>query len=211
MSLEELREQNKRTVIEAALGCFIEQGIEQTKISEVARRAELTERSIYRYFETKADLVLAAALLFWEDNQQKIEHAYEKNAHGKSGIAQIYEILCAYADLYFTARQKIIFVQEAEGYLNRNGKSALLDNKPPTPFKSSHAPLANAIRAGIADGSVKTSADVELLYYNTYDALLGLLQKMAITQDGAATNGIDARQRLTHFCKLLTASFEQKF
>ena len=211
MSLEELREQNKRTVIEAALGCFIEQGIEQTKISEIARRAELTERSIYRYFETKADLVLAAALLFWEDNQQKIEHAHEKNAHGKSGIAQIYETLCAYADLYFTARQKIIFVQEAEGYLNRNGKSALLDNKPPTPFKSSHAPLANAIRAGIADGSVKTSADVELLYYNTYDALLGLLQKMAITQDGAATNGIDARQRLTHFCKLLTASFEQKF
>lgn len=211
MSLEELREQNKRTVIEAALGCFIERGIEQTKISEIARRAELTERSIYRYFETKADLALAAALLFWEDNQQKIEQAHATSTQEKSGIVQIYEILCAYADLYFTDRQKIIFVQEAEGYLNRNGKSALLDNKPPTPFRSSHAPLANAIRAGIADGSVKADANVELLYYNTYDALLGLLQKMAISQDGAATNGIDAHQRLTHFCKLLAASFEQKF
>ena len=211
MSLEELREQNKRTVIEAALGCFIERGIEQTKISEIARRAELTERSIYRYFETKADLALAAALLFWEDNQQKIEQAHATSTQEKRGIVQIYEILCAYADLYFTDRQKIIFVQEAEGYLNRNGKSALLDNKPPTPFRSSHAPLANAIRAGIADGSVKADANVELLYYNTYDALLGLLQKMAISQDGAATNGIDAHQRLTHFCKLLAASFEQKF
>ena len=211
MSLEEIREQNKRTVIEAALGCFIEQGIEQAKISEIARRAELTERSVYRYFETKADLVLAAALLFWDDNQQNIERAHVTGAQGKTGVEQIYEILCAYAELYFTNRQEIIFVQEAEGYLNRNGKSALLDNKPPTPFESSRAPLANAIRAGMADGSVKTRANVELLYYNTYDALLGLLQKMAITQDGAATNGIDARERLTRFCKLLTASFEQDF
>lgn len=211
MSLEELREQNKRTVIEAALSCFIEQGIEQAKISEIAHRAGLTERSIYRYFATKADLVLAAALLFWDDNQQKIERAHAAGLSGKNGIAQIFEILCAYAELYFTNREKIIFVQEAEGYLNRNGKSALLDNKPPTPFHSSNAPLANAIRAGIADGSVKTSRNVELLYYNTYDALLGLLQKMAIMQVGSATNGIDARERLTHFCKLLTASFEQEF
>jgi AcrR family transcriptional regulator len=209
MSLEEVREQNKRTVIEAALACFLEQGIEQTKISEVARRAELTERSIYRYFETKADLVLASALLFWDDNQQKIERAHAASAQNKSGTAQIYEILCAYADLFFTNRREIIFVQEAEGYLNRNGKSALLDNKPPTPYESSSAPLANAIRAGIADGSVKAGANVELLYYNTYDALLGLLQKMAMTQDGLATSGIDARERLNRFCRLLTASFEQ--
>ena len=211
MSLEELREQNKRTVIEAALACFIERGIEQTKISEVARRAELTERSIYRYFETKADLVLAAALLFWDDNQQKIERAHAADARDKNGISQIYEILCAYADLFFTNRREIIFVQEAEDYLNRNGKSALLDNKPPTPFESSHAPLANAIQAGIADGSVKAGEHVALLYYNTYDALLGLLQKMAITQDGSATSGIDAHQRLNRFCRLLTASFEQDF
>ena len=209
MSLEELREQNKRTVIEAALACFLEQGIEQTKISEIARRAKLTERSIYRYFETKADLVLASALLFWDDNQQRIERAHAANKPGKSGTEQIYEILCAYANLFFTNRREIIFVQEAEGYLNRNGKSALLDNKPPTPFESSHAPLANAIRAGIADGSVKPGANVELLYYNTYDALLGLLQKMAMTQEGAATNGIDAHERLNRFCKLLTASFER--
>lgn len=209
MSLEELREQNKRTVIEAALSCFIEQGIEQAKISEIAHRAGLTERSVYRYFATKADLVLAAALLFWDDNQQKIERAHAANVSDKNGISQIFEILCAYAELYFTNRDKIIFVQEAEGYLNRNGKSALLDNKPPTPFHSSNAPLANAIRAGIADGSVKAGGNVELLYYNTYDALLGLLQKMAIMQGGSGTNGIDARERLTHFCKLLTAAFEQ--
>lgn len=208
MSLEEIREQNKQNVVEAALACFIEHGIERTKISEIARRAELTERSIYRYFETKADLVLSAALLFWEENQKKIERSLADSAQDKKGIEQIYDILCAYAELYFTSRQKIIFVQEAEGYLNRNGKSAFLDNKPPTPFFGSRAPLAKAIRAGIADGSVKAGDNVELLYYNTYDALLGLLQKMAIMRDESAANEIDARQRLSSFCALLTASFE---
>ena len=62
MPHEELREKNIRLVIENALDSFLENGIEKTKVADVARRSGLTERSVFRYFETKADLVLAASL-----------------------------------------------------------------------------------------------------------------------------------------------------
>ena len=65
MPHEELREKNIRLVIENALDSFLENGIEKTKVADVARRSGLTERSVFRYFETKADLVLAASLLYW--------------------------------------------------------------------------------------------------------------------------------------------------
>ena len=55
---------NIRLVTEVALDCFLANGIEKTKVADIALRSGLTERSVFRYFETKADLVLAASLLY---------------------------------------------------------------------------------------------------------------------------------------------------
>ena len=66
MPHEEQREKNIRLVTEVALDCFLANGIEKTKVADIALRSGLTERSAFRYFETKADLVLAASLLYWK-------------------------------------------------------------------------------------------------------------------------------------------------
>lgn len=58
MPHEEQREKNIRLVTEVALDCFLANGIEKTKVADIALRSGLTERSVFRYFETKADLVL---------------------------------------------------------------------------------------------------------------------------------------------------------
>ena len=65
MSLEELRESNIQLVTEKALECFVERGIDNTRVSDIAKSAGLTERSVYRYFPTKSDIVIAAALCYW--------------------------------------------------------------------------------------------------------------------------------------------------
>ena len=62
MPHEEQREKNIRLVTEVALDCFLANGIEKTKVADIALRSGLTERSVFRYFETKADLVLACLL-----------------------------------------------------------------------------------------------------------------------------------------------------
>ncbi len=49
MSLEELREQNIRLVTEKALECFIKNGINNTRVSEIAAESGLTQRSVFRY------------------------------------------------------------------------------------------------------------------------------------------------------------------
>ena len=52
MPHEEQREKNIRLVTEVALDCFLANGIEKTKVADIARRSGLTERSVFRYFET---------------------------------------------------------------------------------------------------------------------------------------------------------------
>ncbi len=209
MTLLVMREQNKQHVIETALDCFIELGIEQTKISYIAKCAGLTERSVYRYFDNKAELVLQSALLFWDHILTRVGAAREKAPASASGLDEIYRILLEYSELYFSDRQKLIFAQEAEVYLNKCGTVGLLSNKPPRGFADSSAPLANAIRRGLKDGSVSAHADAELLYYNAYDSLLGLMQKMAVTQESSSTHDLSARKRLQSFCYMLAQAFTE--
>ena len=66
MSLQEVREQNIALVTQTALACFVENGNDKTTIRDIAHRAGLTERSVYRYFATKDELVVAAAFLYWD-------------------------------------------------------------------------------------------------------------------------------------------------
>lgn len=208
MSLLDIRIQNRQTVIEIALKCFIEDGIEQSKISYIAKRAGLTERSIYRYFENKAELVFEAALCFWNENTSKIEQECVGRMPQISGLESIREVLLAYGEIYFISRQKLIFIHEAEFYLNKCGKSGLLENKPPVLFEKSNGPLAEAIRRGLADGTVNPKANIELLYFNAFDALLGLMQKLALSyDDDSMGEKLSARNRIRSLCTALTNSF----
>ena len=211
MSLFDVRTQNRQTVIESALDCFIKDGIEDTKIAYIARCAGLTERSVYRYFENKADLVLQAALFFWDDNIRKVEAISHDHGKPETGLDEIRDILLSYGEIYFFARKKLVFVWEAELYLNKCGKGSLVMNKPPDAFKNSKAPLACAIRRGLNDGSVNPNVDVEMLYYNSFDALLGFMQRMAISEnDDTDAQRISARKRIRSICLVLASSFENR-
>ncbi len=204
------KEVNKSRVIAHALSCFVEKGIEASKISDIAQRAGLTERSIYRYFAVKEDLVLEAALLFWKRAMEQAETANREQQISKlCGIEQIRCVLLGYANLFFTNRQEMIFVHEAEGFLSRCGKVQLLANTPPAPYHECVGPLARAIHKGVEDGSVRRDINIENLYYNTYDALLGLIQKLAIGERNDEQYNMLARSRLDDFCELLVSAYQE--
>ena len=80
MPHEEQREKNIQLVTEKALDCFLENGIEKTKIADIARQCGLAERSVFRYFETKADLVLAASLLYWNRVLERIDQMFQEDS-----------------------------------------------------------------------------------------------------------------------------------
>jgi len=202
------KEENISRVVTHALICFVDKGIDAAKVSDIAKMAGLTERSVFRYFESKSDLVLETALLFWRKVMEQATLVCRDRQAGKLGADRIYAVLLAYAEILFTSRQELVFVHEAEAYLKRNGKSSLVKGKPPAPFKDRKGPLAEAIYMGIEDGSVRADDDIENLYYNTYDSLLGLMQKMAIDEERDTEENM--RRRVTGFCKILADAYRSK-
>ena len=155
------KEKNINKVVHVALASFVKYGIDGSKVSEIGRIARLTERSVFRYFDTKSDLVLAAAMLFWDKvktlvlkNMDEIENS------NKTGLEEIEIILRKYTDIYFTHYKQFIFVHEAESYWYRSGKDLLIKNHVLSPFATSEDPVALAIKKGIKDGSVNSDINI---------------------------------------------------
>ena len=80
---------------------------------------------------------------------------------------------------------------------------------PPEQFERSDSPLVRAIRQGLADGSVSPRVDVKNLYYNAYDSILGVMQKMSWSRNQLSRE--EARVRMDQLCDVFTAAFRGDF
>ena len=197
MSMQEVREQNIALVTQTALACFVENGIEKTTIRDIAQHAGLTERSVYRYFAGKDELVIAAAYLYWDRAKER--------RRGMTGIEEIRVLLRSYAGLIFTDPAGIRFSLDAEVALCNAGRQHVVINRPPERFEVAPGPIAAAIRRGLADGTVDPEADVKTLYYNTYDSILGVIQRMSVGVP--SVHELDGHARIDALCEQFTRAF----
>lgn len=209
MSLEEIRENNIRLVTNTALDCFIKKGINKTTLSEIAAASGLTERSIYRYYKSKEDLIIASTFCYWERVQSYMSEELRKhNFTELSGIEQISIILKSYSNMLLVDPEGIRFSLDAEVALYQVGKNNHVVNRPPERFETYSGPLSIAVRKGLADGTVSPTANIKELYYNAYDSILGMMQRLTVGVP--SVNELDVQSRLSAMCDMFTREFAAK-
>lgn len=64
---EQLKEERRQQILEAALAVFTQKGYHATNVSDVAAQAGVSQGTIYWYFESKEELLTQALLFFFED------------------------------------------------------------------------------------------------------------------------------------------------
>ncbi len=65
---------------QAALDLYAERGFEQTTVAEIARRAGLTERTFFRHYADKREVLFAGSNLLQEPMVAAVENAPESTA-----------------------------------------------------------------------------------------------------------------------------------
>jgi AcrR family transcriptional regulator len=82
--LRERKKQRTRAAIsQAALDLFTENGFDRVTVAQIARRAEVSEATVFNYFRTKEDLVYDQLEDFWA----LLVGAVEQRAGGVSALA----------------------------------------------------------------------------------------------------------------------------
>lgn len=87
------RKRRTQAIARAALGLFLERGVESVTIDDIAREADVAKGSFYRYFEDKTELVEAIfepVATLMRDAMQRCEEAL-RAADDRDSLVQAYQ------------------------------------------------------------------------------------------------------------------------
>ncbi len=113
----EMAARNQR-ILEKGLMLFAEKGIEKVTMSEVARAAGVGVASLYRYYSTKPELVLAIGTWGWKRYVEELTgRQYFTKLAERNGAEGVAFYLDAYLDLYRNHKALLRFNQFFNVYL----------------------------------------------------------------------------------------------
>ncbi|NCB52675.1 MAG: TetR/AcrR family transcriptional regulator [Clostridia bacterium] len=214
MPNEDLRERNVRNVLEQAVACFKELGIELTTLTEIARRAGVTARSIQRYFGTKDNLIQNAMSVLYEELYAEMRINVESEEFcKKNGFRQVIDLLLLRATLAKRNPYAINSVTEYEMYFTRQGNRfedcAFSENS--AYFNYVTERLKCALSKGITDGSIRADADEEAAVDLLSLAYKGLLQRVSIIYvNGDIQEQLSAQKYIDAFIKMVALTLQPK-
>lgn len=181
VEIENQKNQRKEEVIIAALELFKKDGIENTKISDIAKKAEIGVASVYRYFKTKPEIVIEAACKFWKDEINELYNYYlEENFENKNGFTKVKELLEVFLKLYHEHQEFIQFIDEFDRYIVKERipkeklssyEKEIIDLKPI---------FIDAVECGKKEGSIRTDLPVEKFYFSINHALMSMCERLVL-------------------------------
>lgn len=171
----------REVMIDQAFQLFCERGIEDVKMSEIAKRSGAGEATIYRYFGNKEQLVLEAFVKLWEMIMGKV---YESVAGtddyaSLSGYEQIKTWIEAFRYLYQNKGEFVLFSYEAKLYFLRH-KITLNKFQQDALMQAFHEPCLAALEKGKQDGSILAHQENEDLFYAIWGTIRGYVVKIVI-------------------------------
>lgn len=141
-------------MIQVAYKLFSEYGIEGTSLERVAKEAGASPKSIFRYFENKAQLVEQTQIILWEeivncvttDNQPALSKA-------TNGLEEMEVLLLGFENLYKNHKDYLLFSNDYQSYLMRKHKK--LSQEHLERMLSDVRPIfLHALERGQQDGSI---------------------------------------------------------
>ena len=91
----------RRRILEAGFRLFAEKGIDAVTMPEVAEACDVGRATLYRYFPTKLDLVVAISTMQWEDYIGEARKNMPRDGEGRiTGAEQLRYFFDSFIDLY---------------------------------------------------------------------------------------------------------------
>ncbi len=150
---EEDREKRREQILRAASDLIARKGLENVTFGEIARKARLSRPLVYFYFPDLRTVFLEAVLRAHADLRTRFEEA---SGQGGTGLEKIENIGRAYARFHRESPasfQLCALFDSNPGYAGDPGVAAAgLEQSE----LATHCLCADAIRTGLADGSIRS-------------------------------------------------------
>lgn len=161
-------------ILQTATSLFMTSGIADVTIKDIADAAEIGEATVYRYFGTKTNIVVASALKLGKETYE----AFFDLSKGKTGYDKLEIFYNSYLNVFKKSPSHFYFIKEFDAYMCAHSEISLDEyEKSLDLFKND---FMNAYKLGLSDGSIKEVKQIEVVYYSTTHALLELCKKLSM-------------------------------
>lgn len=171
----------KEAIIDAAISEIIENGIDNSKISDIAKRAHVGTITVYRYFETKPKLIIECATKLWRRETEKLAPLlFPANISNLSGFEQAKQLLEILGSLHEKCPVPLRLMEQFDNYIvnERIPKEQLLQYE--ARIIDTRDRLLAAVHTGQKDGSIRRDIDALQFYATTTHAVIALSQKLLL-------------------------------
>ena len=209
---ENAKTNRKNRILSSAFDLFSEKGIDSIAITDIAKKAEIGVASVYRYFETKDQIVINTAIWAWN------KHAAEllPNVTGsvfdaKTGYEKLETICKIFRQLFTDNYLFLRFIYFFDSYIFRQEISKNNFDEYEKSIKFVKDKIIESIESGINDNSIKiiegyTASD---LYYTMMHSLFSMVQKLSLSQNLLTMNEeVPATKQIDLLIKMLLSSLK---
>lgn len=183
LNLEDLSESKQikiKRIVEAAKIEFDINGITNSKISDIAKRASVGEASIYRYFTEKLYLVRFVAFDYWKEQREVFDEYKDDNIDNRlSGLEKVKSYLEMFIEMYFNHRRFLKFMEDLDSYLVPSNTTDE-ENEFFEHVYYIKQTFIDLFEEGIHDGSIKPSLIANDSYSFVSQVMVSTTQKMAL-------------------------------
>lgn len=178
----------KENIIKSAFNVFITNGLFNTKMDDIAKEANLTRRTLYRYFDTKESLayeVMITLLNRWNDFQRSLMPKLTG-----CGLDRIEQFLTYLIDFLQDNMDILSFSGDFDQYFKDTTDQIVNNDMPKQMNDVNHIfedILDDLITQGIEDNSIKLLFDKDLLITTISNVLWICGQRISIRKDILAT------------------------
>jgi len=177
MSRDEQKYRRREEILRTAEELFITRGLASTSMPDIAQRADLNVRTIYRYYKTKEELAFEIEIKIFENMIEKLQSAAQVIS-GKNGYVKTGELLSLIENYYRLSKDEIRFTGEFDHYFTGAYPYNSLSRRFVKMLRSINNPLRSFLDEGREDGSIRGDLDTELTVATIENTMLALAQRV---------------------------------
>ena len=164
-------------LVDAATDLFMSKSISEVTIKDIAVAAQVGEATIYRYFSSKQNIVVQAAMKI-QAIVSKDFFNLEKANNGFEKLKAFYE---SYLEIFNKHPNFYKFLNDFDAYVSIEDSQII--NPYETAIETYKQDYMKAYELGLIDGTIKKQNDIEMFYFSTTHALLELAKKLAFKKE----------------------------
>ena len=172
--------ERRKSMLDVGYRLFAERGIEAVAMQEVARECGLGIATLYRYFSTKLEFVIAIGTQQWIDYFVEVEKRYDEvNGSAMNGAEEYAFFLGFFLDLYEHRPELLRFNRNFDSYVQHEGASL----EQMQPYNESVDAMARKFHIvyekGMRDGTLRGDLTEKQLFVTSMYTMLAVAAKYA--------------------------------